>query len=303
MEFIWISDHEEPLSMKAFLKRQGVSRKFLTHAKFHGQITLNGEWVTVRASVKKGDRVGLIVEDEEGHETVRPSYEDIPIVYEDRDLLVVNKPAGISSLPSKAHPDRSLANRIRGYYMKNNYSDQVIHVVTRLDKCTSGVVLVAKHRFAHALLDQALGHSAIHKRYFAIAYDPHHILKAHDQINRPIGRKPGSIIERQVMPEGKISLTEYWLKKRLGDYALLSLQLHTGRTHQIRVHLQSLGCPLLGDDLYGGPLAYGLERQALHCQQLSLTHPFTGDPLIVETPLAEDLSEALVRLKADQDKG
>lgn len=297
MEFFWTSEEEQAVSLKAFLKERGVSRKLLTHAKFQGQLTVNGEWVTVRALVKKGDRVGLHVEDEVGHETVIPSTESIAVLYEDRDLLVVNKEAGLSSLPSIANPDGSLANRIRGYYQQKNYNDQVIHVVTRLDKWTSGVVVVAKHRFAHALLDQALRQNGIHKRYWALAYDPLHVLKAHEQINRPIGRKPGSIIERQVMDSGKPSLTEYWLTERLGDYALLSLRLHTGRTHQIRVHLASLGAPLLGDDLYGGPLAFGLNRQALHCQQVTINHPFTGKPLIVESPLAADLAAAVERVR------
>ena len=178
------------------------------------------------------------------HETVIPSEVPIDILYEDDYLLIINKPVGTASIPSKLHPDHSMANRVKGYYKRRGYADQITHVVTRLDRDTTGVMMFAKHRVVHAWMDQALRDKTIEKKYLAIVHDTA-TLEEHGMIDAPIGRHEGSIINRCVSEDGKPSLTEYWKKETLDGADLVEILLHTGRTHQIRVHFMD-GCTTCG---------------------------------------------------------
>ncbi len=124
-------------------------------------------------------------------------------------------------------------------------------------------------------------------------FDEANALENHAEIIAPIGRNDASLIQRQVVTDGRYAKTEYWLEKKYQQIALVDIQLHTGRTHQIRVHFASIGCPLLGDDLYGGRLGLGIMRQALHCYELHFTHPFSGEPLSFVQPLPEDMARVI----------
>lgn len=278
-----------PSTIRLFLRQLDIPRAFTSWVKFSGQILLNRQAVTVRHSIQEGDVMTLIAPDEIGHETVVPAAEGVEVVYEDRDVLVVNKPVGVVSIPSIKNPSTSMANRLRGYYVQQGYADQVIHIVTRLDRDTSGLMLIAKHRLAHALLDRQIQARQINKIYFAISSRADWL--SHGLISAPIARDEDSIITRRVHSTGKVAETEYWLEESLKDSSLLKLQLHTGRTHQIRVHMKHLGGPLLGDDLYGGPLQAPLTRQALHCGELSFRQPFTDELIIVKQALPSDMQE------------
>ncbi|MFK8198603.1 RluA family pseudouridine synthase [Aerococcaceae bacterium zg-1292] len=291
MKFEYISQRDEPTLIKHFFHHLELPRGFTTAVKFGGAILLNNKPVTVRAVIHKGDTLTLIAPDEKGHDTVIPSFEPIEIVYEDRDVLVVNKPADVVSIPSIKDPDGAMANRIKGYYVRQQYADQVIHIVTRLDRDTTGLMLIAKHRLAHAYLDRQIKNRDIKKIYYAISAQS--AWPAHGLIDAPIARSETSLITRQVHESGKQAQTEYWLHQSLSDSALLKLQLHTGRTHQIRVHLAHQGGPLVGDDLYGGPLTSGLSRQALHCGELAFLHPFTGEWIVLHSPLPQDMQQWL----------
>ena len=224
------------------------------------------------------------------HETVIPSEVPIDILYEDDYLLIINKPVGTASIPSKLHPDHSMANRVKGYYKRRGYADQITHVVTRLDRDTTGVMMFAKHRVVHAWMDQALRDKTIEKKYLAIVHDTA-TLEEHGMIDAPIGRHEGSIINRCVSEDGKPSLTEYWKKETLVGANLVEILLHTGRTHQIRVHFSWMGAPLVGDDLYGGVKDEILDRQALHCHSLTFIHPMTKKEITVVAPLPKDMDE------------
>lgn len=182
-----------------------------------------------------------------------------------------------------------MANRVKGYYKRQNYVNQVIHVVTRLDRDTSGLMLFAKHGFAHALIDQELREKKLTKIYYALVGGAIEQLSEHQLIEKPIGRDLSSLLKRQVIETGQFASTEYWLAKRGAQAAAVRIQLHTGRTHQIRVHFEAIGCSLLGDEMYHGKMDQGIERQALHCMELIFTHPFTKETVHLISPLAEDM--------------
>lgn len=289
-------------SIKRFLHFEGIPRNFVKAVKFNGgKILLNQEEVTVRATLNQGDILKIIAPQERGHDTVAPSNIPIDVVYEDRDLLIVNKPSEAVSIPSKQNPDSSMANRIKGYFVRNDYSNQVIHIVTRLDRDTTGLMLIAKHRLAHAYMDRLIQSDGIQKIYYALSHRvdwPEHGL-----IDGPIARNPESIISRIVDESGQNALTEFWLEERVPQASLLRLQLHTGRTHQIRVHLSHQGGPLVGDDLYGGVKYPELSRQALHCGELQFIHPFTGENIHIKQPIPADMQDWLLSRKGESEHG
>ena len=261
----------ESLLVKDFLKEQLISKTALTDIKFNGgTILINGESVNVRYRLKKGDYLSVIFPTEDPSPGILS--EDIPlnIIYEDQYILVVNKPAGMSTIPSREHPIGSLANALLGYYQKISLAS-TIHIVTRLDRDTSGLVVIAKHRHVHHLFSMMQKSGKIKRTYEAFAAG---ILENDSgMIEQPIARKKESIIEREVHPDGQYACTYYKVLKQYQAYSHLKLQLKTGRTHQIRVHLSFLGHPLLGDDLYGGPVSM-ISRQALHCSKVIFPHPF-----------------------------
>lgn len=297
VKFEWKYDGTEIVLLRTFLKKQGISKKLLAKIKFQGgKIYVNNQEKNVLFSLKSHDKVTVVIPDEEGHETLLADDEPLDIVYEDDHLLVINKPAGIASIPAQYHPRGTMANRVKAYYVRQEYANQVVHVVTRLDKDTSGLMLFAKHGFAHAKLDQELRNKTLIKKYQALVSGEINTLKVHDTINLPIVRDLDSLIKRKTDESGQIASTEYWLNKRNEQIALVNIQLHTGRTHQIRVHFSAVGCPLLGDDLYGGRMDLGMNRQALHCCALTFKHPFTGKLLAFSLPLASDMERVAKKL-------
>jgi 23S rRNA pseudouridine1911/1915/1917 synthase len=294
MEFSWTVAEKEAQQVKYFLKEQGISKGLLAKIKFQGgRIEVNDQEENVLYKVKAGDRVTITIPDEGEHETLLVDDQPLDIVFEDEHYLVVNKPAGVASIPAQYHPNGTMANRVKAYYKAQNYRNQVIHIVTRLDRDTTGLMLFAKHGFAHALLDQELRKKAVTKMYQAIVGGAIHRLQEHGEINGPIGRDETSLLKRTVLASGKEAKTEYWLLQAKADRALVNIRLHTGRTHQIRVHFEALGCPLFGDELYGGTLERGIERQALHCWQLNFTHPFTKKSIHLTSPLAQDMQQIM----------
>ncbi|OTN76889.1 ribosomal large subunit pseudouridine synthase [Enterococcus sp. 8G7_MSG3316] len=290
MEFTYHYLRQEPQLVKYFLKEQGISKGLLAKIKFQGgAIFVNQEEQNVLFSLKQNDRVTIVIPNEGEHETMLLDETPIEIVYEDAHLLIVNKPAGVSSIPAQYHPNGTMANRVKAYYRQQHYPNQVIHVVTRLDRDTSGLMLFAKHGFAHAKMDVQLREKKVVKKYQALVAGNIAGLSAHGEINQPIARDLTSLLKRKVAPEGKPARTEYWLAQQNRHWALVDIQLHTGRTHQIRVHFSAIGCPLLGDDMYGGNMDLGIDRQALHCCQLQFLHPFTQAPMAFDCPLAQDM--------------
>lgn len=284
----WVIDQIDAGKLiKDFLKEKEISRTALTDIKFRGgEILVNDHEENVRYLLRQGDHLLVIFPPESQSERLTGENLELKIIYEDEFLLVVNKPAGMSTIPSREHPSGSLANALVGYYESKGI-EATSHIVTRLDRNTSGLVLIAKHRHVHHLLSMAQQTGRVKRTYeaFASGSIPDH----HGMIKEPIGRKADSIIEREVRPDGQYACTHYSVLARYRQFTHLQLQLETGRTHQIRVHLAFIGHPLLGDDLYGGEKGL-INRQALHCSRVSIFHPFLKQQLDFCTPLPADMA-------------
>ena len=298
MQFQYIYEKTKGQQLKYFLKEQGISKGLLAKIKFQGgQIAVNGRIENVLYQLKAQDVVQITIPDEGEHETVLLDETPIDIVYEDAHLLVVNKPANVASIPAQYHPNGTMANRVKAYYKRQNYANQVIHVVTRLDRDTSGLMVFAKHGFAHAKLDVQLRNKQFVKRYQALVTGEIAQLQNHALIDLPIARDYDSLLKRKIDDSGKQAKTEYWLEKQNQELALVDIQLHTGRTHQIRVHFAAIGCPLRGDELYGGLVDETMNRQALHCYELQFTHPFTQEALHFTQALPQDMADLAQTIK------
>ncbi|WP_369404153.1 RluA family pseudouridine synthase [Secundilactobacillus oryzae] len=213
---------------------------------------------------------------------------------ETANWLVVNKPAGLTVVPGPSNREDTLVNRVKGYLVKQGSEHLVPHIITRLDRFTSGLVLIAKHRYANSLFSEQLANNTLHKTY--LAFVAGQVTPEHSIIDKPI-RKADEGFNQIVASDGRSAQTEYWVLAANDQYSMVKVHLLTGRTHQIRVHFQSEGHPLLGDELYHGPLELGVIRQALHASQLSFTDPFTGAAEAFEAPLPVDLAPLKLNLE------
>ena len=293
MRFEFIAD--EHVKVKTFLRKHEVSKGLLAKIKFRGgDIRVNGQSQNATYLLDIGDQVVIDIPPEEGFETLEAIDYPLDILFEDDHFLILNKPFRVASIPSVNHSN-TIANFIKGYYVKQAYENQQVHIVTRLDRDTSGLMLFAKHGYAHARLDKQLQKKSIEKRYFALVKGEG-VLELEGNIIAPIARDEDSIITRRVAKGGKYAHTEYKVIASYGDIYLVDIRLHTGRTHQIRVHFSHIGFPLLGDDLYGGSLERGIQRQALHCHFLSFYHPFLEEQLEISSPLPDDFKNLITKL-------
>ncbi|PSA96792.1 RluA family pseudouridine synthase [Bacillus atrophaeus] len=251
-------------------------------------IKVNHEPAVHNFIVKKGDRLFIDLQ-EKAESNVIPEYGEIEILFEDSHMLIVNKPAGMPTHPNEEGQTGTLANLIAYHFQANGEQTKVRHV-HRLDLDTSGAVVFAKHRLAHAILDQQLEKKELKRTYIALAEGK--LKPKKGTIDSPIGRDRSHPTRRRVSPGGQAAVTHfrvkgYHAKARL---SLAELELETGRTHQIRVHMASIGHPLTGDELYGGS-TFILDRQALHAKKVQAVHPITGEFIIAEAPLPADLAE------------
>lgn len=282
-ELTWrVEKSDEQLMLRAFLHdKKAVSKRLLAAVKYRGgALAVNGKEVTVRHQLQLGDKVMLRLPPEERSEILLPEPIPINIYYEDLDLLIVDKPALMATMPSTNHPKHTLANAVLAYY-ENTGTEATFHAVNRLDRGTSGLLVIAKHRYAHDLLAQAQQAGLLKRTYQAVVEGE----LIHEGIfNASIGRKPTSIIERAISSDGKRAVTLYKSIACSDTHSLVELALKTGRTHQIRVHLSGAGFPLVGDQLYGGDNSK-LLHQALHCNKVQLKHPITNDWLQFESEL------------------
>ena len=270
--------------LREFLLENNISRKTLTRIKFDqdGSIKVNDREENVRYTLKENDRVEITLPSENFTEFVRFINKPIDIVYEDEYFMIVNKEVNLPSIPSRNVEDESLLERVNYYFQEKNINS-IPHIVTRLDKNTSGLVLIAKHRHIHALFSNL----SIDKYYTALVSGK---VKDNDLIEAPIRRVSTSIIEREVGEGGEYAKTEYWLEKYIPELniSIVKLKLYTGKTHQIRVHMKYEGHPLLGDELYGGDASL-IKRQALNCSNLAFIHPITDKEINVNVDIPTDM--------------
>lgn len=292
MQFVW-THQGTPVSMKRFLTTHGISMRLIKAVKHgEGQFLLNQQAVTGTITVSNGDVAGVRLKNEAGDPDVVASSQPLDVLYTDDNWLVVNKPAGLTSVPGPSDREDTLVNRVKGYLMARGASNMRPHLITRLDRDTSGVVLIAKHRVAQSILTEPQLAATLTKTYFAWIHGS--LQPATGVIDQPIGR-PGESPRRSVMPTGQRAVTKYAViaHDEDTDVTRVQLTLVTGRTHQIRVHLTSLGHPLLGDALYGGDLTQ-LQRQALHAATLEFYDPFALQHRYFEAPLPADLQRLKV---------
>lgn len=294
MIFSWKYQGIHNRRLRSVLKSFGVTGSLIKVAVYHGGgMKINGDNAWTIDYVYPGDQIQLILPAEQPNDHVSVSDAPIKIAYEDRDYLILNKPAGVATVPAHNVPVQdSLVNRVKGYYQRQGYENQVTHVATRLDKDTSGLVVFPKHRFAHAILDRQLQNHQVKKRYLAVVSG--RIDTQHGYIDAPQRRDPDSFVKRMVAADGKAAVTEYWLIRAQKDCSVVRIALHTGRTHQIRVHFAWLKHPLIGDQMYGGPAL--MERQALHCHFISFYSPFLKRQIQVTAPVPADLKKLIDRI-------
>ena len=252
MKFTWNKESDEKTTLKKFLKNKGVSHRTLSSLKKgNGKVLVDGKKRSLSIEVGKG-KITLILPPEKSDENVKMSKESLDIIYEDSNWLVVDKPPLLSSVPGPSNRIDTLVNRVKFHLWQQKSKDLVPHVITRLDRDTSGLVLVAKHRFAQGLINKQVEEHSIDKRYLAVVEGI--ITEKHGIIDKPLGPRENGI-GQMVTDTGKHAKTEYWVREYLGDKAtLVECKLHTGRTHQIRAHFSSINHALIGDELYGGRL-------------------------------------------------
>ena len=283
-----------------FLCHHGYSRHIRTWLKQHpGSVRLNGKEALFYFPIKTGDLIEITLEEEQPSENIVPVCLPLHIIYEDEDLMVIDKPADMPVHPSIGNYENTLANAVAWYFQQQN-TPFVFRCINRLDRDTTGLLILAKN-MSGAILSDQMKKREIHRIYLAITEgktDPA------GTINSPIGRADQSLILRQVDPDnGDPACTHYlqkcWHPKTFypetlsvppDGLSLVQLQLETGRTHQIRVHMTSIGHPLIGDTLYNPETAL-LTRQALHSYRLAFTHPVTGVPLEFTSSLPADMAE------------
>ena len=277
-----IDERAEEISVRSFLKRQGLSTHLWRRLKHQGSLSVNGEPV-LRATLAKlrgGDLLRCEIPESTA---IEPEEIPLDICYEDENLLVVNKPAQMLVHPIAKEQHGTLANAV-AYYYETKKEPCVFHPTHRLDRNTTGLVLIAKQPHIQSLLTDKDG-LRFHRTYLAIAHG--HFSDVEGTIDFPIRRKPGSFIEQETHEAGRSAITCYRVLAEEEEVSLVELQPVTGRTHQLRVHLAAVGHPILGDDLYGEPSPL-IARQALHAYRLELVHPVTRLPLTVEATLPDD---------------
>ena len=275
------------LRTEQFLRRRGYSCQNLTQLKkMPESILINGVWSYMRTPLSAGDTLTVHIRETESSPNIPPVDLPLCIVYEDEDIIVVNKPAGMPVHPSLHNYRNSLANALMYYYQQQG-KPFIFRCTNRLDRDTSGLTVVAKHMVSSGILSAMTARHKIRREYLAIVRG--HVTPPSGTIDAPIGRAGTPLIERRIdFEHGERAVTHYRVVKEKNGHSLVSLVLETGRTHQIRVHMKYLGFPLVGDYLYNPDMEY-IQRQALHSHSLAFRHPITGEDLKFTAELPEDM--------------
>ena len=286
-----IDEDSAGLRVEQFLRRKRYSGQNLSEIKrMPKSILVNGVHYYMRQELSKGDHLQVRICETKNSEKIPPTNLPLDIIYEDEDLLVLNKPAGMPIHPSLNNYTNSIANAL-AYYFQSQGKPFIFRCCNRLDRDTSRLTIVSKHLVSGSILSDMTKYREVHREYLAIARGS--VTPSEGTIQAPLGRKEGTIIERTVDWEhGEDAVTHYKVVKEANGHSLVSLRLETGRTHQIRIHMKYLGYPLIGDYLYNPDMEY-MTRQALHSHHMEFTHPITGEHMSFTAPLPEDMARVM----------
>ena len=291
-----VTTEDEGLEVREIMRNYfDFSSRLRNRIKREKLVTLNGIQTPGWIRTKAGDVVKVVLPDEKSN--FEP--EDIPVypVFEDNDILIINKQPGLIVHPTKGYPSGTVANALM-HYMQHTDQSFKIRFVNRLDMDTSGLLVIAKNAYCQNDYTNQMKANTVEKRYISIVCG---ILESDSgTIDLPIGRPDPDNVARGVMEGGAPSVTHYKVIERFYDqnYTLVELLLETGRTHQIRVHMSHIGHPVLGDWLYGGVNEELISRQALHAARLTFTHPVTKKRMVLEAPLPKDMQKVLNILRS-----
>lgn len=273
-------------------EKHGISGRLSRRLQRNNQLYLNGKATKGNVLAKKGDKIAILMEEE--IENSIPIDIPIEIIYEDYDLLILNKQPNIVVHPTKTHLDDTIANGV-AYYFKSKNINKKVRFVNRLDMGTSGILVIAKNSFAHQQLSKQMEENKIEKIYTAIVEGI--IQKEEGTIEAPIGKKEDEPMIREVMEDGQYALTKYKVIKRYKDATLVQVKIETGRTHQIRVHMKYIGHPIIGDVLYNEESRF-VNRQALHAHYFKFKHPRTGEEKEIRVDFPEDIKSLIDSLNS-----
>ena len=282
-----ISEEYSDLRVGKYLRRLGYSRQNLTELKkMPGSVLSNGRQRYLNQRLHTGDTLRIHIQENVSSPKIPPVRLPLSIIYEDEDLLVVDKPAGMPIHPSLHNYRNSLANALAWYFQQQG-KPFVFRCTNRLDRDTSGLTVVAKHMLSSTLLSAMAQRHEIRREYLAIVRGT--VTPSKGVICAPLSRKGTSLVERKVdFQNGERAVTHYQALREENGHTLVLLELETGRTHQIRVHMKYLRFPLIGDYLYNPDMEY-MNRQALHSWKLSFLHPITKEQLCFTAPLPKDM--------------
>ncbi|AEV95565.1 RluA family pseudouridine synthase [Pediococcus claussenii] len=293
MRYKFRNDYEEIINAKRVLQKEHVSQRLIKRIEYEGSLVdENGTRIDFSDKLMPFEEFYIELPDEKAHEGVSISHDALSILFENDNWLVIDKDAGVSSVPGPSNSENTLVNRIEGHWQEQGSSNMVPHLVSRLDRDTSGIVLVAKNAIVNSLISADVYKKRIRKYYLAIVEG--NLEQDTGIIDKKIGLAQDGI-HREIQEDGQRSRTKFKVLSRNNGKTLVQVELLTGRTHQIRVHFAAINHPLIGDHLYGheDPL---IGRQALHASELDFFDPITKEERHFEAPLPKDFDQLKAQL-------
>lgn len=288
-----VDSDENGITLRDILyKKLKLSGRLTRRAKRNKNIFVNNNNISLDSKLRKGDVVKVVMEDE--CNKFEPQNIPIDVVYEDLDLLIINKQPFIVVHPTKSHPDNTIANGIANLLLTRQENFK-IRFINRLDRDTSGLLMIAKNAFAQQILSKQMQNNVVEKKYLAIVKG--RVEKDFGTIDEKIGLTDDEPMIRKVIEDGQRSITHFEVIERFKDATLVRLNLETGRTHQIRVHMKHIGHPLIGDELYGDGDKSLIDRQALHAESLRFLQPRTNEKVFVKAEMPDDIKLLLKKLR------